>query len=93
MPITLKLFERVDGTTCGISFSPAAWRAKFALNCKNVTYDSIPLPLLKIPIQIPKAWKHDAAEKQKYDLLLLPVPLEQQPHSREYHVHSSILHT
>jgi len=56
MTITLKLFELVDGKTRRISFSPAVWRAKFALNYKNVTYDSIPLTFLEIPIQIPKAW-------------------------------------
>ncbi|GJJ71302.1 hypothetical protein EMPS_03652 [Entomortierella parvispora] len=55
MTITLKLFELVDGKTRCISFSPAVWRAKFALNYKNVTYDSIPLTFLEIPIQIPKA--------------------------------------
>ncbi|KAG0046173.1 hypothetical protein BGZ83_008631 [Gryganskiella cystojenkinii] len=55
MTRTLKLFELVDGKTRQISFSPAVWRAKFALHYKNVPYESVPLTFLEIPIQIPKA--------------------------------------
>ncbi|KAG0302911.1 hypothetical protein BGZ98_007127 [Dissophora globulifera] len=52
---TLKLFELVDGKTRKISFSPAVWRAKFALNYKKVSYESVPLNFLEIPIAIPAA--------------------------------------
>ncbi|KAK3820905.1 MAG: hypothetical protein JOS17DRAFT_755209 [Linnemannia elongata] len=52
MTITLKLFELVDGKTRKISFSPAVWRAKFALNYKKVTYESVHVTFLEIPTVI-----------------------------------------
>ncbi|KAG0369794.1 hypothetical protein BC939DRAFT_196589 [Gamsiella multidivaricata] len=55
MTPTLRLFELVDGKTRTISFSPAVWRAKFALNHKKVTYESVPLTFLEIPTAIPSA--------------------------------------
>ncbi|KAF9389074.1 hypothetical protein CPC16_006071 [Podila verticillata] len=61
MTIALKLFELVDGKTHQISFSPAVWRAKMALHYKGVTYESIPLTFLEIPITIPKACPNIAA--------------------------------
>jgi hypothetical protein len=56
MTITLKLFELVDGKTRKISFSPAVWRAKFALNYKKVTYESVHVTFLEIPTVITGAW-------------------------------------
>lgn len=56
MTIALKLYELVDGKTRAISFSPAVWRAKMALNYKGVTYESLPLTFLEIPTTIPKTW-------------------------------------
>ncbi|KAG0215425.1 hypothetical protein BGX28_010130 [Mortierella sp. GBA30] len=55
MTVTLRLFELVDGKTRTISFSPAVWRAKFALHHKNVKYESVPLTFLEIPLTITKA--------------------------------------
>ncbi|KAI1316530.1 hypothetical protein EDD11_009869 [Mortierella claussenii] len=55
MTITLKLFELVDSKTRKISFSPAVWRAKFALNYKKVSYESVTLTFLEIPTMIPAA--------------------------------------
>lgn len=53
---TLKLFELVDSKTRTISFSPAVWRAKYALRHKNLPYESVPLTFLEIPVKIPAAW-------------------------------------
>ncbi|KAF9969844.1 hypothetical protein BGZ73_007619 [Actinomortierella ambigua] len=58
MTIALKLFELVDGETRQISFSPAVWRAKFALHYKNVPYESVPLTFLEIPTTIPSMCKN-----------------------------------
>ncbi|KAF9361776.1 hypothetical protein BGX34_006928 [Mortierella sp. NVP85] len=52
MTSPLKLFELVDGKTRSISFSPAVWRAKFALNFKSIPYQSVPLTFLEIPVEI-----------------------------------------
>ncbi|KAF9438360.1 hypothetical protein BGZ76_008390 [Entomortierella beljakovae] len=51
----LKLFEVVDGKTRKTSFSPMVWRSKFALNRKNVQYETVPVTFLEIPVAIPKA--------------------------------------
>ncbi|KAI8598153.1 hypothetical protein EDD21DRAFT_196019, partial [Dissophora ornata] len=58
MTPSLKLFELVDGKTRKISFSPAVWRAKFALNYKKVSYESVPLTFVEIPTTIPAACKN-----------------------------------
>ncbi|KAF9353952.1 hypothetical protein BGX26_008287 [Mortierella sp. AD094] len=55
MTVSLKLFELVDGKTRTICFSPAVWRAKFALNYKKIAYESVPLTFLEIPAVIPAA--------------------------------------
>ncbi|KAF8943797.1 hypothetical protein BGZ47_005057 [Haplosporangium gracile] len=54
MTVGLQLFELVDGKTRQKSFSPMVWRSKLALNHKNVTYDTVPITFLDIPILIPK---------------------------------------
>lgn len=53
---TLKLFELVDSRTRTISFSPAVWRAKYALRHKSLPYESVLLTFLEIPVEIPEAW-------------------------------------
>ncbi|KAG0230407.1 hypothetical protein BGW42_000953 [Actinomortierella wolfii] len=58
MTIALKLFELVDGKTRTVSFSPAVWRAKFALRYKNVPYETVPLTFLEIPTVIPSMCKN-----------------------------------
>ncbi|KAF9330001.1 hypothetical protein BG006_007020 [Podila minutissima] len=55
MIIAMKLFELVDGKTRKNFFSPMVWRAKFALNHKNVPYESIALTFTEIPKKIPEA--------------------------------------
>ncbi|KAF9896318.1 hypothetical protein BX616_007689 [Lobosporangium transversale] len=55
MTVDLKLFELVDSKTRKVSFSPAVWRAKFALNYKKITYESVPLTFLEIPTVITAA--------------------------------------
>ncbi|KAG0258804.1 hypothetical protein BG011_003062 [Mortierella polycephala] len=55
MAITFKLFELVDGKTRSISFSPAVWRAKFALMHKKVPYETVPLTFLELPSAITAA--------------------------------------
>ncbi|KAF9934555.1 hypothetical protein BGZ65_003711 [Modicella reniformis] len=52
---TLRLFELVDSKTRTISFSPAVWRAKFALNYKKIPYELVSLTFLEVPTKIPAA--------------------------------------
>ncbi|KAG0218394.1 hypothetical protein BGX33_007536 [Mortierella sp. NVP41] len=54
MTAGLQLFEIVDSKTLKKSFSPMVWRAKLALNHKNVTYETVPVTFLSIPVLIPK---------------------------------------
>ncbi|KAF9907451.1 hypothetical protein EC991_010915 [Linnemannia zychae] len=54
MTIGLQLFEIVDGKTRQKSFSPMVWRAKLALNHKNVSYETVPVTFIDIPVLIPK---------------------------------------
>ncbi|KAF9099341.1 hypothetical protein BGX27_000616 [Mortierella sp. AM989] len=55
MTNSFKLFELVDGKTRKISFSPAVWRAKFALNHKKIAYEPVLLTFLELPTKIPAA--------------------------------------
>ncbi|KAF9132528.1 hypothetical protein BGW39_011880 [Mortierella sp. 14UC] len=54
MTVGLQLFEVVDGKTRQKSFSPMVWRAKLALNHKNVPYETVPVTFIDIPVLIPK---------------------------------------
>jgi hypothetical protein len=56
MAVPLRLFELVDSKTRTISFSPAVWRAKYALRHKNLPYETVPVTFLEIPVKIPEAW-------------------------------------
>ncbi|KAG0246347.1 hypothetical protein B0O80DRAFT_122810 [Mortierella sp. GBAus27b] len=55
MAAPLRLFELVDSKTRTISFSPAVWRAKYALRRKNLPYETVPVTFLEIPVKIPEA--------------------------------------
>ncbi|KAG9320987.1 hypothetical protein KVV02_007715 [Mortierella alpina] len=49
----LRLFEIVDAEQN--SFSPMVWRAKLALNHKNISHETVPVTFVQIPAEIPKA--------------------------------------
>ncbi|CAO3574453.1 unnamed protein product [Mortierella alpina] len=53
MTAGIKLFELVDARHK--SFSPMVWRAKFALDHKKISYETVPVTFLQIPVEIPKA--------------------------------------
>ncbi|KAF9175098.1 hypothetical protein BGX21_007727 [Mortierella sp. AD011] len=55
MAASLKLFELVDGKTRTISFSPAVWRARFALNYKKIPHEVVSLTFLEVPTVIHEA--------------------------------------